>query len=204
MTPKNRMPDSYSENIPPIPGTIFLVISLILIYIAGMVLFPYDLLRQSPEVLQLLGENDKVLQGEIYRLFSAIFIHANVVHLVSNILFLIIFGIRLEELKSSSFLIVGFIFCGFVGNVASLIWFLLAIRMTSVGSSGAIFGLLGIVYFLVRGNTKRERRQALYILIIFFLITIGQDTNFISHLFGLLGGIFFAWLYEYLYKIKSR
>lgn len=188
------MTTSYSESLRPFPGTILLVISLIVVYISGMVLFPYDLLQQSPEVLQLFGENENVLQGEIYRLISAMFIHTNVVHLASNVLFLIIFGVRLEELRSTSFLVIGFLFCGIVGNVASLIWFLFSIRMNSVGASGAIFGLLGIIFFLVRGKTKHERRQSLYLLIIFFLITIGQDTNFIAHLFGLLGGILFAWL----------
>lgn len=188
------MEKRYSERLLPFPGTIFLTISLIIIYIAGMVFFPYDLFIQSPEVFQLLGENERVLQGEFYRLFSAIFIHANVVHLASNVLFLIIFGIRLEELKSTSRLVFGFLFCGFVGNVASLLWFILAIPMNSGGSSGAIFGLLGIIYFLVKGKTKHDRRQSQYMLIIFFMITIGQDTNFISHLFGLLGGIFFGWI----------
>ena len=168
-----------------------------------MLLFPYDLLIQSPEVLQLLGENERVLQGEFYRLFSAIFIHANVIHLASNVLFLIIFGIRLEEFKSASFLIFGFLFCGFVGNVASLLWFLLAIPMNTIGSSGAIFGILGIIYFLLRGKAKHERRQSLYLLIIFFMLTIGHDTNFISHLFGLLGGIFFCWIDVNLIKTKT-
>ncbi|MFX0126303.1 MAG: rhomboid family intramembrane serine protease [Candidatus Hodarchaeota archaeon] len=197
------MTNSYSESLHPFLGTIFLVISLIVVYVGGMVLFPYDLLRQSPEVLQLLGENEKVLQGEIYRLISAMFIHTNIVHFASNLLFLIIFGVRLEELKSTSFLVIGFLFCGVIGNVASLIWFLFAIPMNSVGASGAIFGLLGIIFFLVRGKTKHERRQSLYLLIIFFLITIGQDTNFISHLFGLLGGILFARLDSYYSLRKS-
>ncbi len=182
------------DKIPPYSGTIFLTISLIVIYITTMLLFPYDLFIQSSEVFQLYGENEKVLQGEFYRLFSAIFIHANIVHLASNVLFLVIFGIRLEELRSASFLVLGFIFCGFVGNVGSLLWFLLSIPMNSVGSSGAIFGLLGIIYYLLRGESRHERRKSLYLLLIFFLITIGQDTNFISHLFGLLGGIFFGWL----------
>ncbi|MFW9902730.1 MAG: rhomboid family intramembrane serine protease [Candidatus Thorarchaeota archaeon] len=195
---------SYSESFRHFPGTIFLVVSLIVIYIGGMVLFPYDLLRQSPEFLQLLGENEGVLQGEIYRLISAIFIHVNIVHLASNVLFLIIFGVRLEELKSSSFLVLGFLFCGIVGNVASLIWFLFLIPMNSVGASGAIFGLLGIITYLVQGKSRHERRQSIYLLIIFFLITIGQDTNFISHLFGLLGGIFIAWLDVNVKRISNR
>lgn len=169
-----------------------------------MILFPYDLLKQSPEFLQLLGENERVLKGEIFRLFSAIFIHANLVHLGSNVLFLVIFGIRLEELKSTSYLILGFIFCGFVGNVASLAWFLLAFPITTVGASGAIFGLLGIISFLVQGKTKHERRQSLYVLIIFFLITISQDTNFIAHLFGLLGGILLTWFdVNYISRFKK-
>ena len=149
-----------------------------------MLLFPYDLLIQSPDLLQLFGENEKILQGEFYRSISAIFIHANFIHLASNVLFLIIFGIRLEEFKSASFLILGFLFCGFVGNLASLLWFVLGIHMTSVGSSGAILGILGIIFFLLQDKAKHERRQSLYLLIIFFLLTIGQDTNFVSHLFG--------------------
>ena len=190
----NELKNDLLNRLPPFPGTIFLLISLIVVYITCMLLFPYDLLIQSPEVFQLFGENEKVLQGEFYRLFSAIFIHANIVHLASNVLFLIIFGIRLEELKSASFLVFGFVICGFVGNVASLIWFLLAVPMNSVGSSGGIFGILGIIYFSLRSESKHERRKSLYLLIIFFMITIGQDTNVISHLFGLLGGIFIGWI----------
>ncbi|MFX0050573.1 MAG: rhomboid family intramembrane serine protease [Candidatus Hodarchaeota archaeon] len=184
----------FLERQPSSIGTLFLVTCLILIYVVCMLLYPYNLLIQSPEVLQLFGENDRVLEGEIYRFFSSIFIHANVVHLASNILFLIIFGFRLEELKSSTMVILVFIVSGLIANLASLIWFFIAFPINSVGASGAVFGLLGAVYFIVRGKTKHERRKALYFLVIFFLITIGQDINFIAHLFGLIGGISLGWI----------
>jgi len=194
----NNLKRDVLERLPSSIGTIFLVTCLIIIYIACMLLYPYSLFVQSPEVLQLFGENERVLRGEPYRIFSAIFIHANVVHLASNILFLTIFGIRLEELKSTPMVISVFIVSGLIGNLASLIWFLVAFPINSVGSSGAVFGLLGGIYFILRGKTKHERRKALYFIVIFFLITIGQDINFIAHFFGLLGGISLGWLdYEY-------
>ncbi|MFX0183095.1 MAG: rhomboid family intramembrane serine protease [Candidatus Hodarchaeota archaeon] len=191
---QNNQKRAFLERLPSSVGTIFLVTCLIIIYIACMLLYPYNLFVQSPEVLQLFGENERVLRGEPYRIFSAIFIHASVVHLASNILFLTIFGIRLEELKSTPIVISVFIVSGLIGNLASIIWFLVEFPINSVGSSGAVFGLLGGIYFILRGKTKHERRKALYFLVIFFLITIGQDINFIAHFFGLLGGISFLWL----------
>lgn len=180
--------------LPPFPGTIILAILLFVIYLTGMILVPYSLFLQSPDVLQLLGENERILQGEWYRLVSAIFIHASIVHLASNLFFLFIFGIRLEELRSAYLLILGFFVCGIVGNVASLLWIIVIVPINSVGSSGAIFGILGINYYLLQNQAKAERRKLLYLLIIFFLITLGQDINFISHLFGLLGGIAIGWI----------
>lgn len=175
--------------------TWMLSVSILGIYILFMVLFPYRLLEQSPEVLALIGQdNEMILHGEIYRLFTAIWIHGNVVHLGSNLLFLLIFSSRLEELTRGLVVICVFIFSGILGNIATLFLIFLDINFYSIGASGAIYGLLGALYYHLRGKSKHEQRKALYMLILFFMITIGSDVNIFAHLFGLLGGIGFMWV----------
>ncbi len=162
-----------------------------------MILFPYSLLVQSPEALDLIiQKNELVLQGEIYRLFTAIWIHNDVVHLGSNLLFLLIFSSRLEELTQGRVVTIVFICSGLLGNIATLFLVLLGINFSSLGASGAIYGLLGALYYQLRGKTKHEQRQALFLLILFFMITIGSDTNIIAHFFGLLGGIGVMWIHR--------
>jgi rhomboid protease GluP len=154
-----------------------------------MIIFPFNLLTQSTKVFTLLGMSETVFKGEIYRIFSSFWIHANVVHLASNLLFLFIFSIRLEELTKGRTVVIVFICSGLFGNLGSILWIIFEIPTISIGSSGAVFGILGASIYLLKGKSKIEQRQMMFFLFIFFTITISQDTNFLSHLFGLIGGI---------------
>jgi len=177
------------NRLPPLFTTLTLATSIIAIYILCVILFPDQLLLQSQEAMHLLSQiNLLVLQGEIYRLITAMFLHANVVHLASNVLFLLIFGSRLEELQRGITVFVVFIVSGLIGNIATLAIVFLGVNFNSLGASGAIFGLLGALLFLLQGKSKHERRSMYYFIVIFFIITIGQDTNVISHFAGFLGG----------------
>ncbi len=154
-----------------------------------MIIFPSNLLVQSTKVFTLMGMSEAVFKGEIYRIFSSFWIHANVVHLASNLLFLFIFSIRLEELTKGRTVVIVFICSGIFGNLGSILWIIFDIPTISIGSSGAVFGILGASIYLLKGKSKIEQRQMMFFLFIFFTITISQDTNFLSHLFGLIGGI---------------
>ncbi len=183
--------DRIQARLPPMFVTISIMGVLTLIYILGMIFYPYRLLEQSSEMLGQWGQsNRRVINGEWYRLFTAFLIHGNIIHLASNLLFLLIFSTRLEELTEGHKIFLVFLSSGIFGNIATLFSFLVGMEFLSFGASGAVFGLLGAVIFLLRGKSKRERRTMYYFIIIFFTITIGQDTNVISHLFGLIGGFY--------------
>lgn len=155
-----------------------------------MIILPFNLLKQSSEVFTLMGMSTAVFtKGEIYRMFSSMWIHGDIVHLASNLLFLFIFSIRLEELTKGRTVLIVFICSGIFGNLGSILWIIFEIPTISIGSSGAIFGILGALLYLLKGKSKIEQRRMTFFLIIFFSITISQDTNFLSHLFGLIGGI---------------
>ncbi|MHA2175575.1 MAG: rhomboid family intramembrane serine protease [Candidatus Hodarchaeales archaeon] len=154
-----------------------------------MLMFPYQLLIQSQDVFDLIGQyNNRIISGEIYRLFTAIWIHGDVVHLISNLLFLLIFASRLEDLENGVIVVIVFICSGLSGNVATLIFAFVDLNINSIGASGAIFGLLGALLYLLRGKSRVERRRMYYLIGLFFVITISQDVNVIAHLFGLIGG----------------
>ncbi len=191
------------ENLPSTFATSSLCIILVLVYALFMIFFPYKLLEQSPIAFQLMGMSDSVFQGEIYRFLSSIWLHGNVVHLASNLLFLFIFSIRLEELTRSRTVFIVFICSGVFGNIGTLLWVLSGIPIISIGASGAIFGLLGASIYLLKGKSKREQKKMIYILILFFTITISQDTNFFSHFFGMIGGIAIMMILKYISDHKS-
>ncbi|MFX0085771.1 MAG: rhomboid family intramembrane serine protease [Candidatus Hodarchaeota archaeon] len=191
------------ENLPSSFATSSLCFILVLVYVLMMIFFPYKLLEQSPIAFQLMGMSDSVFQGEIYRFLSSIWFHGNVVHLASNLLFLFIFSIRLEELTRSRTVFIVFICSGIIGNIGTILWVLSGIPIISVGASGAIFGLLGALIYLLKGKSKREQRKMVYFLIIFFTITISQDTNFFSHLFGMIGGIAITVILKYISDHKN-
>lgn len=189
--------NNIKNRLPPLFVTWYLATMIVALYIICFFIFPYQLLVQSPEAIFYLSQiNELILVGEIYRLITAMFLHANVVHLASNLLFLLIFASRLEEIQKGVTVFIVFIGSGLIGNLATLALVLLEVNFVSLGASGAIFGLLGALLYLLQGKSKHERRKMYYLLAIFLIITIGQDTNVISHVAGFFGGYFLMKIIE--------
>ncbi len=189
--------NTIKNRLPPLFVTWYLATMIVALYLVCFFIFPYQLLVQSPEAIFYLSQiNELILRGEIYRLFTAMFLHANVVHLASNLLFLLIFASRLEEIHRGVTVLIVFIGSGLIGNLATLALVLLEVNFVSLGASGAIFGLLGALLYLLQGKSKQERRKMYYLIVIFLIITIGQDTNVISHIVGFFSGYFLMKIIE--------
>jgi rhomboid protease GluP len=77
--------------------------------------------------------------GEYYRLVSAIFVHANLIHLLLNGYGLHILGPALEKFYGWQKFLIIFVFSGLGGTAATLFFG----NVPSVGASGAIFGIIG-------------------------------------------------------------
>ena len=94
--------------------------------------------------------------GEIWRLATAIFLHGNLLHLVLNCFVLIQVGRLLEpNIGHGRFLLV-FLVSGIVGFACSLLFN----ASISIGSSGAVFGVIGalIGLFLILPNQNTDRK----------------------------------------------
>ena len=159
-----------------------------------------DFLNTSDNMILLYGQvNGFVIYlGWYYQLFTSMFVHANIAHLAGNMLFLLIFGLRGEELFSlPEFLLVYFL-GGLTGNLLSL-W-LLPAYVPSVGASGAIFALFGAVAVYARRSVSQSIIGALVYAFFLFFISSGPGVNIFAHFGGLVAGL----LIGYVLAIKRK
>jgi len=86
--------------------------------------------------------SEALFDGRALSLLSSLFLHANWVHLLGNLLFLLIFGLPAERSLGPGRFLVLFIFCGVASNLAAA-WSLDGTKAVIIGSSGAVSGLIG-------------------------------------------------------------
>ena len=150
-------------------------------------------LNTSENMILNYGQvNLYVFQGAYWQLFTAIFIHASIPHIVGNMLFLFIFGLRGEEMFSLPEYVGIYLVGGLAGNILSLAF---GPYFVSVGASGAIFALFGACVIYDRRSVRQSILGALvYAFFLLFLSGLGAGVNDLAHL----GGLGFGLLVGYL------
>ena len=115
---------------------------------------------------------------------------------------LLLFGSAVENNYSKlQYLIIYFI-SGLIGNLFSLI--LLPLNVISLGASGAIFGLIGAAFVLFAGDGDRSLiLLGLFYLFFFIIASLAPGINIWAHLFGLMGGILFGYVFIRKRKIQD-
>lgn len=104
----------------------------------------------SVQALYELGglHGGSVLAGDWHRLVTAMFLHANALHLALNAGPLVVAAATLEGLLGRAHAFALFLLCGVGGTIASIAWN--HPRTISVGASGAVIGLLVCGLFVAR------------------------------------------------------
>jgi membrane associated rhomboid family serine protease len=139
------------------------------------------------------GANFKssILNGEWWRLLTSIFLHIGLLHLVLNIYVLYFVGIFLEPRLSKTKFAVIYLVTGVLASI-TILW--RHDGTISVGASGAIFGLYGVILslllkrkvFLKDFSKPFLRSTLLYIAICVLLEFMGGDN--VVHIAGLISG----------------
>ncbi len=144
-----------------------------------------------PLFLKLILDPTKVKQGELYRLITATFMHANIFHLITNMYTLYILGKQIETFLGKYKFTLIYLVSGLTGSLLSCI----LTNNYSLGASGAIFGIFGcLLYFgfhyrIYFGTVILKEIIPIIIinLLIGFTLT-GVDNA--AHIGGLIGGLF--------------
>lgn len=140
--------------------------------------------------------NDLIIQGQVWRFFTPIFLHGSILHIGFNMYALYIIGPTLERLYGHQRYIALYILSGIAGNIFSFIF----TPNASLGSSTAIFGLLSAeAIFLYRNReifgraAQRGLVQIVGIAAVNLLIGLSPGIDNWGHVGGLVGGTLFAW-----------
>ena len=146
---------------------------------------------------QLAQYNAAVFNGAYYQLFTSMFVHASIVHIAGNMLFLVIFGLRGEEMFTLPEYLGVYLLGGLAGNVLSLA---LGPNLISVGASGAIFALFGAVAVFARRSLGQSILGALLFGFFLLIISTGPDVNYFAHIGGLVSGLAMGYILSKTHK----
>jgi len=147
----------------------------------------------STEVLIQYGQvNFLVLNGWHWQLVTSMFVHLNLLHLLGNMFFLLIFGLRAEEMFSLGEYFAVYFLSGLAGNLLTL---LMHPDTISAGASGAIFGLFGAVVMYLRRSFGQSVFGALiYSFFLMFMTSSDPRVNVLAHFGGLAAGLVIGYL----------
>jgi membrane associated rhomboid family serine protease len=133
-----------------------------------------------------------VNNGEVYRLITAGFLHAGLLHLLFNMLSLYIVGQILEPVVGHVRFAVIYFVSLLAGSFGAL---LLQPHGLTLGASGAVFGLLGAAFVVLRSRGIDVMQSGLGFWIIFLLLfSFRPGVSIGGHLGGLIGGVVVAYL----------
>lgn len=134
-----------------------------------------------------------IQEGQVWRLFTAIVLHAGIMHLASNTFFQLRFGFVLEKRWGIARFLGVYVLSGLM---ASLFSAQLSKNNVSVGASGALFGLVGadmtyLAYNWVEiPHKESEACFVAFVTLINFLLGIDKTIDNWAHFGGLVGGLF--------------
>jgi len=146
-----------------------------------------NFLVTSDEVLLQWGQfNLYVMNGRYWQLLTSMFVHHNIIHLLLNMFFFLIFGFRAEEFFSPEEFFFIYFLSGLSGNLLTL---LLPPLTVSVGASGAIFGTFGASVMYMRKAFGQSITGALIYSFFLLMISTGRGVNIFAHFGGLAAGL---------------
>lgn len=194
-----------------------LIIYLFMTVVAGGDFFQHLVFGVDPETLIAFGaKTNELLRTEWFRLVTPIFIHGGLIHIASNSYALWIVGPQVERLYGSARFLLVYLLCGIGGVAGSYIGSALLGRnpgVPSVGASGAIFGLFGVLALFgykyrneLPANFRRAFGSSVFPVIAINLF-IGFSVPVIdngAHVGGLLCGAILTLIIPYLAPGKER
>jgi rhomboid protease GluP len=163
----------------------------------------------NPRILLIFGAQygPLVADGQWVRLITSMFVHGGFSHILLNMFALFYFGNVVEKVYGPYKYFSVFMISGVVGNILT---HLIIPNSFSVGASGAIFGLVGLLFGagfrddtprMLRGMTGTALLPIILINVIFGFTS--QSINNFAHLGGLAAGFTFGWLTPIRFSTSS-
>ncbi|MFV9504919.1 MAG: rhomboid family intramembrane serine protease [Oscillochloridaceae bacterium umkhey_bin13] len=195
--------DENAEQPPPPPrrqgprpiATYSLIGTIVVIYLIG-ILLSNGLFQPDFLVLVVMGAkvNQLIDLGQYWRLLTATFLHASLVHIFFNSFALYALGPEAERIYGLRRFLTLYFLAGLGGSVASYLFS----PNPSVGASGAVFGLiggLGIFFYFSRavlgefGRTQVQSMGAIAAINLLIGLSLPGTIDNWGHIGGLIAGL---------------
>jgi rhomboid protease GluP len=204
--PQSQQPQAVQVTVPRVkPYATYAILGVTILIYLGQVLGQ----MANVDIVTAIGikDNNFIRAGQLWRLFTPVFLHASILHIGFNMYALYIFGRGIESRYGHGRFLLLYFLSGYTGNVMS---FLLTAN-PSLGASTAIFGLIAAEgVFLLQNRTllgKQVNRGLLNLLYIAGInLLIGFSTPSVDnwgHIGGMLGGLLFAWFGGPRWKLEG-
>ncbi|WCL48677.1 rhomboid family intramembrane serine protease [Leptospira sp. GIMC2001] len=139
----------------------------------------------------------------VWQLLTYAFLHADIVHILFNMLFLWMFGSELENFWNSDIFLKFYLFCCLVGGVFSYVGSFITGPTLVLGASGGVYGAM-LAYAMVWPNRELlvmgiiPMKAKYFILIPMVLIFFSQSEHIAhaAHAGGLAGGFLFVKFFD--------
>ena len=171
---------------------------------------PQALFNPSAKLLFDLGAMQPiaVAGGQFWRLFTAMFLHAGVLHVALNAYFFWLFGRVVESVYGKTWMLLIYLVAGFLASVASYAFG--PVTTLAVGASGAISGVFGafIAYNYRRRHLTANAanlRMALTVIVLNAVIAFAyRSIDWRAHVGGLIAGFALGYLADDAVPARQR
>ena len=158
----------------------------------------------------LRSGTDAIAAGEVWRLFTPMFIHFGLIHILFNMLWLKQLGSQIESRAGTwKYLLLVFAIAG-ISNSAEFFWAQYRNEFSIFGGmSGVVYGLFGYIWMKVRFAPQERyllNQQTVTLMMIWLVLCmtgmVGRIAN-AAHLIGLLSGVIIGYAGTFLRKDRS-
>lgn len=137
-------------------------------------------------------------KGEYYRILTSMFLHSDFEHLVNNMIVLFFVGYNLERAIGKSKYLIIYFGSGIIAGISSMGYNMIKERWVfSIGASGAIFGVVGAMVYILLVNKGRLQDISSRQIILFTIFSLyggiaNTDIDNAAHIGGFVGGVILA------------
>lgn len=136
-----------------------------------------------------------VKHGEVYRLVTAMFLHADADHLLGNMLSMVAIGLYIERIMGRGKFLLTYFVSGIIASMSSIGYNMYLNKDTySLGASGAVYGLIGMfVMIILLGGIRLGKggitRLLMYLVLSGWLSMSSGNIDHAAHIGGFIAGI---------------
>ena len=146
-----------------------------------------------------------IMHGELYRSVTSLMLHADILHLIGNMLGIAVFATAVCTITGWGAGMLMILLTGVIGNFVNA--FMYKSGHLSIGASTAVFGAIGILsghQFVRKYRQKNQKIRAWLPLASGFallgILSSGLRVDIMAHLFGFCTGILLGGVYNFYIK----